>query len=72
MRGGGVEIIFDFTRARSDHPDEATETNAGLALQPRSVADFYAEFRSHLDELEMEGAIKPHPVELVEAIPFPG
>jgi Family of unknown function (DUF5996) len=68
-QGRGVEITFDFTA----HTLIIATTNADrrqIVLEPRSVADFYAEFRSHLDELGIDVAIYPVPVELVEAIPF--
>lgn len=68
-QGIGVEIVFDFT----GH-ELLIRTTAGarrrLALEPRSVADFYAEFRGRLDELNIEVPIFPRPVEVVEAIPF--
>ncbi|HZX02134.1 DUF5996 family protein [Kribbella sp.] len=68
-RGGGVEITFDFlTHTLLIH------TTAGdrrvLRLEPRSVADFYAEFRSALRELDIDVHIRPVPVELPHAIPF--
>jgi Family of unknown function (DUF5996) len=55
LAGGGAEIEFDFTR------HELTMTTTGgatrrMALGPRSVADFYAEYRSHLDGLGIEVA----------------
>jgi|SRR5579875_2014941 len=66
---GGVEIEFDFTG------HELTITTTGgqvrrMALAPRTVADFYAEFRSHLDGLGIAVTINPHPNELPEAIAF--
>ena len=43
-----------------------------MALAPRSVADFYAEYRRKLAELGVEAAIWPVPVELPDdALPFP-
>lgn len=41
-----------------------------MALKPRTVADFYAEFRRHLDDLDITVPISPTPVEIVDAIPF--
>jgi hypothetical protein len=68
-RGGGVEIMFDFTA----HELLILTTEGArrrMPLEPRSVADFYTEFRAHLDELAIEVPIYPIPVELVEVIPF--
>jgi len=41
-----------------------------VALIPRSVADFYAEYMSVLRSLGFEVALKPSPVEVQTAIPF--
>jgi hypothetical protein len=41
-----------------------------MALEPRSVADFYAEFRTHLKDLDLDVPIRPRPVEVPVAIPF--
>jgi len=67
--GGGVEIEFDFTR------HELTFTTTGgavrrMALAPRTVADFYAEFRSQLDSLGIDARIAMMPNEIPDAIPF--
>jgi hypothetical protein len=66
----GVEIVFDF----SSH-ELIIQTTRGarrrLRLEPRTVADFYAEFRTCLDELGIGVQINPRPVELDVAIPFP-
>lgn len=67
--GGGVEIAFDF----SDHELVITTTwgaTRRLALAPRSVADFYDEFMSHLDSLGIHVAIHTVPNEVADAIPF--
>jgi Family of unknown function (DUF5996) len=69
FQGGGAEIEFDFTR------HELTITTTGgatrrMALAPRSVADFFAEYRSHLDSLGIEVAISSTPCEVADAIPF--
>jgi hypothetical protein len=66
---GGVEIEFDFCR------HELTMTTTGgqlrrMALAPRTVADFYAEYRSHLDSLGIDVAINVHPNEIPGAIRF--
>jgi Family of unknown function (DUF5996) len=66
---GGVEVAFDFC----DH-ELAISTSDGrrrtMRLEPRSVADFYAEYRGHLADLDVAVSIDPVPVELPEVIPF--
>jgi len=67
--GGGVEIEFDFTR------DELTITTTGgavrrMELAPRTVADFHAEFRSHLDALGIDVPVAVMPNEILDAVPF--
>jgi hypothetical protein len=65
----GVEIQFDFTA----HELTIRTTNGDsrrIALEPRSVADFYAEFRSHMRGLGIDVPLYPRPVEVAEAIPF--
>ena len=68
-RGMGVEITLDFTAHQVE-----IRTTAGarhrVALGPRSVADFYAEFRVLMDELGIDAPVLPRPVELPESIPF--
>src|SRR5581483_421874 len=62
-------VDFDFI----DHAlvirtsDGATRS---MALAPRTVADFYAEYRSVLRDLEIAVKIWPNPVEVAQAIPF--
>jgi hypothetical protein len=66
---GGAEIEFDFTR----HELVITTTNGAarrMPLAPRKVADFYAEYRSHLDDLGIGVAIGRMPNEIPDAIPF--
>jgi hypothetical protein len=41
-----------------------------MALEPRSVARFYREFMAGLWSRGIEVSIRPHPVEVVDAIPF--
>jgi hypothetical protein len=68
-RDGAVEIDFDFI----DHTLTLRTTGGGnrhMRLEPRSVADFYAEYRSHLAALGVEVDIIATPVELAEVIPF--
>jgi hypothetical protein len=66
---GGAEIAFDFI----GH-ELTISTTSGvvrrMALAPRSVADFYAEFRAHLRELGIDAPITPMPNEIPDAIPF--
>jgi Family of unknown function (DUF5996) len=62
-------VDFDFI----DHAlivrtsDGATRS---MALKPQTVADFYAEYRQVLRDLEIQVKIWPKPVEVPEAIPF--
>jgi Family of unknown function (DUF5996) len=68
-RGRGVQFEFDFVR----HVlaiDTTDGSRAEIALAPRSVADFYAEFRARLSELGLEIEIFPSPTEVTVAIPF--
>jgi hypothetical protein len=70
LPSGGAEIEFDFIR----HELSISTTSGAvrrMALAPRSVADFYAEFRAHLDELGIDAPIAPMPNEIPDAIPFP-
>jgi hypothetical protein len=67
--GGGAEIEFDFTR------HELTITTTGgavrrMPLAPRTVADFHAEFRSHLNSLGIDVPVAVMPNEIMDAIPF--
>ena len=68
--GRGVEMEFDFHR----HVLDIRTTDGGerhVRLEPRSVADFYAETMARLDELDMPVVIMPRPDEVLVAIPFP-
>ena len=64
------EISFDLI----DHKLNVV-ANSGdvrtLALEPRSVADFYHELMARLDELGLPVRIYPRPQEVEVAIPFP-
>jgi len=64
-----VEIRFDFIRHQLvvDTSDGLSKT---LALAPRSVADFYQEFRSMLQSAGVEVRIWRMPVEIPNPIPF--
>ena len=63
------EVEFDFLDhlLRVQTSEGATRT---LALRPRSVADFYREYRDALRSLDLEVRIRPVPVEVVRAVPF--
>jgi hypothetical protein len=66
----GFEIDFDFL----DHQLRIEATDGGhasMALEPRSVADFYAELMGHLDELGLHTEIWTVPVEIPDnSTPF--
>jgi hypothetical protein len=65
----GLEATFDFHRHLLDlrTTDGASRQ---VALEPRSVADFYAEVMRRLGELDVPVEIYPRPVEVPVAIPF--
>jgi hypothetical protein len=66
---GGAEIEFDFTR----HELTITTTDGTvrrMRLMPRSVADFYAEYRSHLRDLGIDVVIATMPNEIADAVAF--
>src|SRR5262245_1782695 len=60
---GGLEIAFDFQRHALTITTVAGEART-LSLEPRSVADFYAELFALLAELEIAVQIYPRPVEV--------
>ncbi len=67
--GPSFQIDFDFV----DHRLEVTTVEGdqrSLALEPRSVADFYGAVMGLLDDLGVSTPIWPVPVEIPEAIPF--
>lgn len=67
--GRGVEIEFDFLA----HQLVVRTTDGqvrSLALEPRTVADFYATTMGLLTDLDVEVQIVPVPNEIVDAIPF--
>jgi hypothetical protein len=67
--GRGLEIEFDFV----EHTLDLRTTDGArrrVALEPRSVASFYAATMGALEELGVRVAIYPRPSEVVEAIPF--
>jgi hypothetical protein len=67
--GGAFQIDFDLVdhRLRIGRADGAV---TGVALEPRSVADFYAEVSARLDQLDLTTPIWTMPVEIEGAIPF--
>jgi hypothetical protein len=65
----GFEIDLDLVDHRLDIR-VSDGTDRSLALEPRSVADFYAEVMARLDELGLSTEIWTMPVEIEGAIPF--
>ena len=59
------EIDFDFVEHRLSIRSSTGETRS-LRLEPRSVASFYRELMSRLDELDLAVRIWPRPVEIPE------
>lgn len=68
-RDGGVEVSFDFVAHVLDIRS-TTGASRRMALAPRTVADFYAEYRSHLAALGVDVDLNPMPVELPDVVPF--
>lgn len=68
--GSGIfEVQFDFV----DHQlliERSDGAKKLLALEPRTVADFYAEFMNALHSLQIDAAIWPKPVEVPDPVPF--
>ena len=68
--GEVFELEFDFNRhrllARSSRGEER-----GFALEPQTVADFYAQLRELLQVLGVVVSINERPSELADPIPFP-
>ncbi|QKG54279.1 DUF5996 family protein [Hymenobacter sp. BRD67] len=67
--GGSCEVVFDFRQHKL-----RVHTSAGrsleLALQPRSVADFYRHYRALLREAGIAVKLWPVPMELEDTTPF--
>jgi hypothetical protein len=63
------EIQFDFI-AHQLRIECSNGPSRTLALQPRTVADFYSEFMAALRALDIEVAIYPKPVEVPDPVPF--
>jgi hypothetical protein len=66
---GVFEIQFDFIEHRLDISTSAGESKS-IRLEPRTVADFYAEFMSLLKSLGIETKIWCMPVEIPNPIRF--
>ena len=67
--GRALEVGFDFV----EHSLVLRTTDGRactMRLAPRSVADFFAEYRTHLDALDVEVALNPMPTEIADAVPF--
>ncbi len=64
------EVVFDF-RQRRLSIEVVDGRVAHVELHARSVADFYGDFMSALDQLHLHVEINPRPVEVEESIPFP-
>ena len=67
--GRGVEMTFDFRAHVLDIRTTDGEERL-VRLEPRSVADFYAETMARLAEVDVKVEIMPRPVEVPVAIPF--
>ncbi|HUZ09189.1 MAG TPA: DUF5996 family protein [Acidimicrobiales bacterium] len=67
--GRGFQIDFDFVAHRLDIT-VSDGSRRSVALEPRSVADFYGEVIGRLDELDIHPEIWTMPVEIEGAIPF--
>ena len=68
-RGIGVEVSFDFVAHTLDI-DLTTGESRRIALVPRSVADFYRDYRAQLAALGIEVDIMPRPVEIPDVVRF--
>ena len=66
----GFEVEFDFV----DHALEVRTDDGGrwsTALEPRSVANFWADYTGGLEGLGLKVDMWPMPVEVMDPIPFP-
>jgi hypothetical protein len=67
--GRTFQLDFDFLQHRL--VVQASDGAAGgFALEPQSVASFYAKLRQQLDELGLRVSIRPVPNEVADPIPF--
>jgi hypothetical protein len=67
--GGEMQADFDFTEHTLSLRTSAGDSRS-LWLLPRTVADFYHEYMDALRALGVRAPIWPHPVEVVDPIPF--
>jgi hypothetical protein len=67
--GAAFEIQFDFIEHRLEIK-RSDGARRQLLLEPRTVADFYAEFMGLLRSLGIEASIYPVPVEVESPVPF--
>jgi hypothetical protein len=65
-----VAVDFDFVDHRL-HVRTSEGAGRSVPLVPQSVADFYGAYRGALDSLGVAPHIRPVPVEIETAIPFP-
>jgi hypothetical protein len=65
-----LELEFDFVHHRLLARTSRAEEERGFALEPQTVADFYARIHALLDQCGVKVAIDERPVELVQRIPF--
>jgi hypothetical protein len=71
MPSGRTSFAADFDFIDHQLYLRTTDGRTGaVALRPRSVADFYAEYEETLRSLGVRAAIRPVPVEIETAIPF--
>src|SRR5438045_2534850 len=68
-RGGAIDFSFDLQQ-HVLRVNTSAGAHRDIALEPRSVADFYREFRGRLGELDIDVPIFARPVEIPVAIPF--
>ena len=66
---GAFQVDLDFIEHRLLITDADAEPFA-MALEPKSVAQFYRDFMAGLHGRGIEVTIWPHPVEVADAIPF--
>ena len=67
--GRGFQVDFDFVAHRLDLT-VSDGSRRSLALEPRSVADFFGELMGRLGEMDIHPRIWTMPVEIEGAIPF--
>jgi hypothetical protein len=68
--GGGLQVDLDLR----DHVVDLVRTDGRrrrMRLEPRTVADFHAEYLTLLEELDVDVTLNPMPTEIAGAVPFP-